>query len=80
MAHKIELSFNTNSDNLPQKHCSHPESLMSTINGLKVFLLYFWFMCWIWGQGEGGRLYVRLAGLLASRVCVVQGPRVLGSE
>lgn len=24
---------------------------MSTINGLKVFLLYFWFTCWIWGMG-----------------------------
>lgn len=68
MAHKTELSFNTNSDNLPQKQSSHVYN--KWLKG--VFAL---FLVYVLDMGDRGRerLYVRLAGLLASRVCVILG-------
>lgn len=51
MARKIELSFNTNSDNLPQKHCSHPEHVYNKwFKG--VFAL---FLVYVLDMGDRGR-------------------------
>lgn len=68
MAHKRELSFNTTSDNLPQKQSSHVYN-----KWLKGVFALFWVYVLDMGDGGRERLYVRLAGLLASRVCVIQG-------